>query len=144
MCMLCHTVTSVMSESFAILWTMAHQAPLSMGFSGQEYWGGLPCPPPGDIPNPGTEPESLTSPALAVTCFTTSIVCVCVCVLVAQSCPTLCNPVDCSPPGSFVPGILQARILGWVAIAFTHICVCICIHTHTYTHTWELPWWLRW
>ena len=78
--MLCHTVTSVMSESFAILWTMAHQAPLSMGFSGQEYWGGLPCPPPGDIPKPGTEPASLTSPALAVTCFTTSVVCVCVCV----------------------------------------------------------------
>ena len=37
--------------------------------------------------------------------------------LVAQSCPTLCDPVDCSPPGSFVHGILQARILGWVAIS---------------------------
>ena len=36
---------------------------------------------------------------------------------VAQSCPTLCDPVDCSPPGSFVHGILQARILGWVAIS---------------------------
>ena len=137
MCMLCHSVTSVMSESFATLWTMAHQAPLSMGFSGQEYWGGLPCPPPGDIPNPGTEPVSLMSPALAVTFFTTSVmcVCVCVCVLVAQSCPTLCNPMDCSLPGSFVHGILQARILEWVAISFAHICVCICIHTHTYTHT---------
>ena len=42
-----------------------------------------------------------------------------VCVLVAQSCPTLCNPVDCSPPGSSVHGILQARILGWVAIPFS-------------------------
>ena len=40
------------------LWTVAHQAPLSMGFSGQEYWSGLPCPPPGDLPNPGIEPRS--------------------------------------------------------------------------------------
>ena len=43
---------------------MACQAPLSVGFSRQEYWIGLPCPPPGDLPNPGIEPESLTSPAL--------------------------------------------------------------------------------
>ena len=40
------------------------------------------------------------------------------CVLVAQSCPTLCNPMDCSPPGSSIQGILQARILEWVAIPF--------------------------
>ena len=45
---------------FAILWTVACQAPLSMGFSRQEYWSGLPCPPPGDLPDPGI---SLTSPA---------------------------------------------------------------------------------
>ena len=44
-------------------WTVAHQAPLSMGFSRQEYWGGLPCPPPGDLPDPGIEPGS---PALPV------------------------------------------------------------------------------
>ena len=43
----------------ATLWTVAHQAPLSMGFSRQEYWSGLPCPPPGDLPDPGIEPESL-------------------------------------------------------------------------------------
>ena len=40
-------------------------------------------------------------------------VCVCVCVLVAQMCPALCEPIDCSPPGSSVPEILQARILEW-------------------------------
>ena len=48
---------------FETLWTIAHQAPLSMGFSRQEYWSGLPCPPPGDLPDPGIEPMS---PALQV------------------------------------------------------------------------------
>ena len=51
-----------------------------------------------------------------------------VCVLVAQSCPTLCNPTDCSPPGFSIHGILQARILEWIAIPFsilnTHWKVC--------------------
>ena len=46
------------------LWTVAHQAPLSMGFSRQEYWSGLPCPPPGDLPNPEIKPGSSESPAL--------------------------------------------------------------------------------
>ena len=44
----------------ANLWTIAHQAPLSMGFSRQEYWSGLPCPPPGDLPDPEIEPASHT------------------------------------------------------------------------------------
>ena len=44
-----------------IPWTVARQAPLSMGFSRQEHWSGWPFPPPGDLPNPETEPESLTS-----------------------------------------------------------------------------------
>ena len=47
------------------VWTTACQAPLSMGFSRQEYWSGLPCPPPGDLPDPGIGPVSLKSPALA-------------------------------------------------------------------------------
>ena len=45
---------------FATPWTVAHQAPLSMGFSRQEYWSGLPFPSPGDLPNPGIEPRSPT------------------------------------------------------------------------------------
>ena len=48
---------------FATLWTAARQAPVSMGFSRREHWSGLPCPPPGDLPNPGIEPRS---PALQV------------------------------------------------------------------------------
>ena len=57
---------------FVTLWTKAHQAPLSMGLSRQEYWNGLSCPPPGDLPDPGMEPVSLTSPALGGGFFTTS------------------------------------------------------------------------
>ena len=53
------------------LWTVAHQAPLSMEFSRQEYRSGLPCPPPGDLPYLGIEPASLMSPALAGGFFTT-------------------------------------------------------------------------
>ena len=56
---------------FATLWTVAQQAPLPMGFSRQEYWSGLPCPPPGDLPDPGIKPSSLKSPALAGGFFTT-------------------------------------------------------------------------
>ena len=57
---------------FATLSTVAHQAPLPMGFSRQEYYRGLPCPPPGDLPNPGIKSTSLTSPALTGGFFTTS------------------------------------------------------------------------
>ena len=66
------SVTSVVSDS-ATPWTVAYQAPLSMGFSRQEYWSGLPCPPPGDLPDPRIEPVSLTSPALAGRFFTASL-----------------------------------------------------------------------
>ena len=57
---------------FATLWTVACQAPLTMGFSRQEYWNGLPCTSPGHLPDPGIEPESLMSPAMAARFFTTS------------------------------------------------------------------------
>ena len=72
-------------------WTAAYQAPPSMGFSRQEYWCGVPLPCP------------------AATAAAKSL----------QSCPTLCDPIDGSPPGSPVPGILQARTLEWVAISFS-------------------------
>jgi len=53
-------------------WTVARQAPLSVGFSRQEYWGGLSCPLPGDPPDPGIKPKSLASPTLAGKFFSTS------------------------------------------------------------------------
>ena len=72
--------------------TAAHQAPPSLGFSRQEHWSGLP------FPSPMHESENESE--------------------VAQSCPTLSNPMDCGPPGSSVHGIFQARVLEWGAIAF--------------------------
>ena len=61
---------SVMSNSFMTPQTIAHRAPLSMGFSRQESWSGLPCPSPGDLPNPGIEP---VVPALAGRLFTAAL-----------------------------------------------------------------------
>ena len=89
----------------------AHQAPLSTEFSRQEYWSGLPCPSPGDIISPGIEPRSpsLQADSLPSAAAAKSL----------QSCPTLCDPIDGSPPGSSVPGVLQARVLEWVAISFS-------------------------
>ena len=69
----------------------AHQAPLSLGFSRQEHWSGLP------FPAPMRESE------------------------IAQSSPTLSDPMDCSLPGSSTHGIFQARVLEWVAIAFSNL-----------------------
>ena len=102
---------------------VACQAPLSMGFSGQEYQSGLPCPPPGDLSDIEIEPQSLKLSALAGRFFTSAtweaqwvykIIIVKMKVKVAQSCPTLCDPMDYT-----VHGILQARILEWVAVPFS-------------------------
>ena len=107
-------------QLFATLWIIAHQAPLSMRFSKQEYWSRLPCPPPGDLPNPRIEPSSLTSllhwqvgslplapPGKPLfLCMS----------LVAQSFPALCDCMDCSLLASSVHGILQARIQEWFAV----------------------------
>ena len=60
---------SVMSTSFATLWTVAHQVPLAMGFS-RQYWSGLPFPAPGELPHPGIKPASLVSPESAGGFFT--------------------------------------------------------------------------
>ena len=57
-CLVCQLLSPVWL--FATPWTVAHQAPLSMGLSRQEYWSGLPCPPPGDLLDPGMEPGSPT------------------------------------------------------------------------------------
>ena len=58
-------------QLFATPWTITYQVPLFMGFSQQEYWSELPCPPPVDLPNPGIELTSLSSPVLAGRFFIT-------------------------------------------------------------------------
>ena len=65
-----HTLSHV--QLFSIPWTIAHQAPLSVGFSRQGYWSGLPFPSPENLPDPGIEATSLASPALTSRFFTTS------------------------------------------------------------------------
>ena len=77
---------------FATPWTVTYQAPQSMEFSRQEYWSGLP------LPSPTFSDELKWSE-------------------VAQSCPTLCDPMNCSLPGSSIHGVFQARVLEWVAIS---------------------------
>ena len=62
---------SVVFDSFEIPWAVAHQAPLFIGFSRQEYWSGLPIPSPGNLPDPGIKPESSVAPASAGGFFTT-------------------------------------------------------------------------
>ena len=131
MCLLSHV------RLFAIPWTIlyiAHQAPLSMEFSKQEYWSGLPFPPPGDLPDSGIGPAVSYISCIGRWFFLPlskigskfNIVPDSIYYLVerkekvAQSCPTLCDPMDCSLPGSSTHGILQARILEWVAISFSN------------------------
>ena len=186
------TISSAWSLShiwlFANLWTVNRQAPLSVGILQARILEWLPCPPPGDLSNPGIKPRSsalqadslpteplgkpvssyplnwslmsvffkifiwlhgalvvmhgfscstvcgilvsrpgtiTTSPALQGRFLTTRPpgkspnnvnYCVCVCAQLLQSCLTLCNPMDRSPRGSSVHGILQTRMLEWVAV----------------------------
>ena len=67
---ICVLSRSSRAQLFVNLWTIARQAPLSMEFSRQEYWSGLPFPTPGDLRNPGIESSSIVSPALAGGFFT--------------------------------------------------------------------------
>ena len=100
---------------FVTLWTIALRVPVSMGFSRQEYWSGLPCPFPGHLSIQGSEPcllQLLHCRHILYHWATANAKSL-------QSCPTLCDLIDISPPGSPVPGILQARTLEWVAISFS-------------------------
>ena len=94
-------------QLFAVLWTVACQAPLSMEFSRQEYWNRLPFPSPGDLHNPGIKPASLMSPALAGGFFTTSATWephICMCIFTFQMNPKAgpprleCNELDLQVP----------------------------------------------
>ena len=110
---------------FATPWTAAYQAPPSMGFSRQEYWSfSFSIIPSKEIPGlicfrmdwldllavQGSL-KSLLQYHSSNTTTTTKLL---------QSCPTLCDPIDSSPPASPIPGILQARTLEWVVISFSN------------------------
>ena len=89
-----------------------------MEFPKQEYWRGLPFPSPGDLPDPRIE---LVSPycRLVVYCRATRealTIWLLLCAQLLQSCPTLCNSVDCRLPGYSVHGIFPARVLEWVSM----------------------------
>ena len=105
-----------------ILWTVALQAPLSMGFSRQEYWSGWPFPSPGDLPDQGSNP-GLPHCRQTLYCLSHQGLQVCFIFFLIMvpsrflSCPALCDPMDCSPPDFPAHRILQARILKWVAIS---------------------------
>ena len=98
-------------QLFVTVWTLARQAPLSVRFSRQESWSGLPFPPPGH----------------EIALQLNSFLCTILCMLLSHSvdwpshsvtqCPTLCDSMDYSLPGSSVHGIFPARILEWVAIS---------------------------
>ena len=92
----CGKICAVLSHVwiFGTLWTIARQTPLSMGFSRQEYWSGLPCPPPGDLPHPGIKPES---PALAGRFFITE------------------------PPSKPLSLVLRIKLLYQVLLLLTHL-----------------------
>ena len=99
-----------------------------MVFSRPEYWSGSPFPSPGELPNPGIKPRS---PTLQVDSLpaepyrkakNTGVGAAAAAAAKSlQSCPTLCDPMDCSPPGSSIHGIFQARVLEWRAIAFSDL-----------------------
>ena len=98
---------------------VAHQPPLSMGLSRQEYWSGLPFPSPGDLSHPGIELRSPASQAGSLLSEPPGKPHKYPCVKVAQLCPTLCDPTNCSLQGSSIHGVFQARVLEWVAISFS-------------------------
>ena len=90
------TVVLTCVQLFVTSWTVAHQAPLSMGFSRWEYWNGLPFPTAGDIFDPGMKPMSLASPALTGWFFTTSATWEaqkCIYVSVCVSCSVITKPL---------------------------------------------------
>ena len=110
---------SVMSDSLRPPWTVACQAPLSVEFSRQEYWNGLPFPSLGDLPDPGIEPSSsawqadslplshLGSTHMSPAAATAKSL---------QSCPTLCDPIDGSPQA--LPSLGFSRQEHWSGLPF--------------------------
>ena len=132
--LVCQISKSIEQLPLATPWTAAYQAPPSMGFSSQEYWSRVPLSSPRILewvaisyPRGSSQPrdrihayllywqvDSLQSEPPGKPKMEAAAA------KLLQSCPTLCDPIDGSPPGSAVPGILQARTPEWVAISFSN------------------------
>ena len=108
---------------FANLWTVAQQAPQSMGFSRQEYWSGLPFPSLGDLPDPRIKPRS---PALQADTLTSEP---------PGTCPSICYPMDCSTPSLWSLTISQRSLKLMSTEYHGNFFISIIVHM--------LPWWLR-
>ena len=109
LCCCCCYITSVVSYSVRHHRRQPTRLPRSLGFSRQEHWSGLPFP----FSMHKSESE------------------------VAQSCPTLSDPMDCSPPGSSVHGIFQAGVLEWGAIAFSEALLALNGQNRYILHVWK-------
>ena len=120
-------------QLFVTLWTAVLQAPLSMGFFRQEYWSGLPCPPSGDLPDPGIEPMSLMSPdwqenslPLASSGKPWTIICVAYCGLLGQS---LWWQILCWGPG-FCCSSVSSKLVNYSSVfvsqLWSHLSVSHC------------------
>ena len=109
-------------------------------FSTWEYWSGLLFPLSGDLLYPRIEPCPLALQEVYHLSYQGSLyMCVYIYMYewvseVAQSCPTLCNPMDCSLPDSSVHGILQSIVLEWTVISYTYICICVYTHIYMYMY----------
>ena len=114
-------------------WTVACQAPLATGFSRQEYWRGSPWPPPGDLPDPGIEPASLTSPASAGGFFTTRATWEALCIYVqihkgvcvhVCKCACMCVYV-CKCVCMYVCVCVYMCVCVYECVC---LCVCVCVY----------------
>ena len=116
-------------------WTVAHQAPLSMGFSRQEYWSGLPFPPSGDLHDPRLEPSSLASPALASR----------FCITMPPGKPSLCYRnhdllANIWPVWHRLMPEIKAKSKLWLSAIYPGssgapwVSTCMCVNMHTFTY----------
>ena len=118
---------------FATPWTITCQASLSMGFSRQEYWSGLPCPPPGDLPDPGIALTFFTCPALAGGFFVTSTTGYIMCSVTSYSFATQGTLAHQAPLS-----MEFSRPEGWSGLHI-HIHMYIFINAHMYMGVYEAP-----
>ena len=135
-CMRSHSVIWL----FATPWTVAHQVPLSMEFSKQEFWNRLPFPPPGDLPNSGMKPTSPASPELADGFFYTWEAPIYLSNYIYIKREDHCSTTNIIYPSGCLGQCLERCrlsdpcLVGLKWVFEYKICVCVCVYIHTYTY----------